>query len=74
MAMPLEFTAVARAEFDDAFDWYAERSVGAAIGFAAAIDVAVESITADPKRFAHTYSGCQRCRLKRYPYCTSSTI
>ncbi len=69
MATALEFIAAARAEFDQAFDWYAERSVGAALGFATAMDVAVESIAADPGRFVHTYSGCRLCRMKRYPYC-----
>ena len=69
MALSLEFTTDARAEFDEAFDWYVDRSVGAAIGFATEIDVAIESIMADPMRFVRTYAGCQLCRLNRYPYC-----
>jgi len=69
MEVALEFTTDARAEFDEAFDWYAARSVGAAIGFATEIDVAIEAIMADPKRFVRTYAGCQLFRLKRYPYC-----
>lgn len=69
MGASLEFDADARAEFDQAFNWYAERSVGAAIGFATEIDVAIESIAADPNRFVRTHAGCQLCRLKRYPYC-----
>lgn len=69
MAEPVEFDAAARREFDEAFDWYAERSVGAAIGFASEVDAVVESIAAAPERFAHTYAGCQYARLHRYPYC-----
>jgi plasmid stabilization system protein ParE len=69
MTVSIEFSIDARAEFDEAFDWYAKRSVGAAIGFASEIDVAVESIIADPERFVRTYAGCQLCRVKRYPYC-----
>jgi plasmid stabilization system protein ParE len=57
----LEFSTDAREEFDEAFDWYAERSVGAAIGFATEIDVAIETIVADPKRFVRTYAGCKLC-------------
>ncbi|MGM0489578.1 MAG: type II toxin-antitoxin system RelE/ParE family toxin, partial [Planctomycetota bacterium] len=68
-AQPIEFDADARAEFDEAFNWYAQRSVAAAIGFVSAVDVAIESILADPNRFVHTYAGCQVCRLKRYRYC-----
>ena len=69
MAVCLKFSNDARAEFDEAFNWYADRSVGAAIGFVTEIDVAIESIMADSKRFVRTYAGCQLCRLKRYPYC-----
>ncbi len=69
MAPNLEFTVGAREEFDAAFDWYAERSRGAAIGFATEIDIAIDSILADPMRFARTYADCRHFRLKRYPYC-----
>jgi len=69
MAPFLNFSTEARTEFDDAFNWYVERSVGAAIGFVTEIDVAIELILADPRRFARTFAGCQLCRLKRYPYC-----
>ena len=68
MAVSLSFNTDARAEFDEAFNWYAERSVGAAIGFVTEIDVAIELIMSDPRRFVRTYAGCQLCRLKRYPY------
>jgi plasmid stabilization system protein ParE len=69
MALSIEFVPDARAEFDEAFNWYAARSVGAAIGFATEVDVAIESISAEPHRFVRTYAGCQLCRLRRYPYC-----
>jgi plasmid stabilization system protein ParE len=69
MANPIEFHAEARAEFDEAFNWYAEHSAGAAIGFVSEIDAAIEKIAADPGRFARTYAGCQQCLLQRYPYC-----
>ncbi|HMO16380.1 MAG TPA: type II toxin-antitoxin system RelE/ParE family toxin [Pirellulaceae bacterium] len=69
MTVSIEFSTDARAEFDKAFDWYAERSAGAAIGFATEIDVAIESILADPTRFVRTYAGCQLCRVKRFPFC-----
>ena len=61
MANPIEFDAEAREDFDDAFGWYAERSLGAAIGLASEIDAAIEKIIADPERFAKTYAGCRYC-------------
>lgn len=69
MTSPIEFTPEAKAEFDEAFDWYAERSTSAAIEFANEVDAAISLITADPQRHFRTYVGCQLCRLRRYPYC-----
>lgn len=66
--MAVEFSEEARAEFDEAFDWYAERSVGAAIGFATAVDSAIERIQGDPPRFPRTFADCQTCSVIRYPY------
>lgn len=63
-----EFDTEARAEFDEAVQWYAERSEGAAIGFISEVDLAIGTIMADPARFPRTYAGCQRCTLHRYPY------
>jgi plasmid stabilization system protein ParE len=69
MALSIEFGPEARADFDAAYDWYADRSLAAAIGFASEVDVAIEAIAAAPDRFVRTYAGCRSCRLKRYPYC-----
>ena len=69
MAIAVKIDSAAREEFDEALDWYAERSTGAAIGFAAEIDAAIEKIAADPGRFPKTFADCQRCSVNRYPYC-----
>ena len=68
MANPVEFESGARKDFDDAFDWYAKRSPGAAIGCASEVDVAIEKIVADPERFPKTYAGCRCCSLNHYPF------
>ena len=65
----IEFVDAARDEFDEAFDWYAKRSHGAAIGFATAVDAAIDLILSDAGRFPRTDADCQYCRLERYPYC-----
>lgn len=64
----VEISGSARDVFNEAFDWYAKRSIGAAIGFVSEIDAAIEKISADPARFPRTYASCQRCMLNRYPY------
>jgi plasmid stabilization system protein ParE len=62
-----EFDPAARAEFDEAFDWYAKRRRPAAIGFVAAVDATIEAILQAPDRFATTSAGCRFARTKRYP-------
>jgi plasmid stabilization system protein ParE len=69
MATSVEFGPAARSEFDEAFDWYARRSHGAAIAFASEVDTAIEKIAADPERFAGTHAGCRYCAIPRFPYC-----
>ena len=68
MAKPIEYLSGARIDFDESFDWYAERSVGAAIGFASAVDEALDNILNDSGRFPLTHGGCDYCGLKRYPF------
>lgn len=68
MAERNEYLADARVDFDESFDWYAKRSSPAAIGFAAAVDEAIQNIAAHPTQFQLTYGGCRYAALKRYPF------
>jgi plasmid stabilization system protein ParE len=68
MAKPVEFHGGARADFDESFDWYAERSVRAALGFSTAVDEAIAEIIANPDRFPTTFGGCRYYQLRRYPF------
>jgi len=68
MAKTIEYLSEARVDFDESFDWYAQRSVGAAIGFVSAVDEVIDQVTADPQRFPFTHGGCQYCLLNRYPF------
>ena len=68
MAKAIEYLTDARADFDESFDWYRARSAGAAIGFASAVEEAMDKIVADPDRFPSTHGGCRYCTLKRYPF------
>jgi len=69
MARSVEFDEASQAEFIEAFDWYAKRSHGAAIGFASAVDVAIERIAENPDRFPTTFAGCRYCKVERFPFC-----
>jgi plasmid stabilization system protein ParE len=68
MAKIIEFGPGARVDFDESFDWYAERSHAAAIGFAQAVEDAFDKILKNPRRFSATVRGCRYCALKRYPF------
>jgi hypothetical protein len=47
MAKPAEYHEDARVDFDESFDYYRQRSAGAALGFTAAVDEAIDQILAN---------------------------
>src|SRR5688572_6159846 len=68
MAKKIEYLDGAKLDFNETFDWYAERRVEAARGFAIAVDEALERIVDDPNRFPVIRRNCRYCTLKRYPF------
>lgn len=66
--LPVDFLPDARADFDESFDWYAERSAEAAARFANAVDAALSAVASDPKRFEAVDDLHQECPLKRFPF------
>ena len=64
----IEYLRKARDDFDQSFDWYAERSAEAAIGFAVAVDDAIDRVLEDPSRFPTLSGSCAYCSLRRYPF------
>jgi toxin ParE1/3/4 len=68
MAKPVEYHEDARLDFDESVDYYRQRSTGAALGFTAAVDEAIDQILANPGRFPAIHGGCRYCALKGYPF------
>ena len=68
MAKRIELHEGARQDFDESFDWYAERSADAALGFVAEFEAAVERIPIETQRFPHAAADCQYVALRHYPY------
>jgi plasmid stabilization system protein ParE len=66
--LPVDYLPAARRDFNESFDWYAERSVRAAVGFTNAVDLALSAISADPKRFAKVDEHHRECRVGRFPF------
>jgi plasmid stabilization system protein ParE len=58
----------ARAEIEEAFAWYAARSVPAAEQFVVAVDEAIIEIERDPERNRMFHGRLRRLLLAHYPY------
>jgi plasmid stabilization system protein ParE len=64
----VEFHPAAKDEYDESFDWYAKRSVRAALGFAAEVSDASVRIAKSPEQFPDVDSVHRECRHRRYPF------
>lgn len=66
--LPVDYLPGARCDFDESFDWYAERSPQAAARFANAIDDALSAAAEDPERFAAIDQRHRECPVRRFPF------
>ncbi len=66
--LPVDFLPGARRDFDESFDWYAERSKQAAVRFVNAIDISLAAIAANPQRFAAVDKVHWECPVRRFPF------
>lgn len=64
----VDFHPGARSDYDESFDWYAQRSQRAAIAFATAIDEVIERISVDPDRFLRLDDLHGECPVMRFPF------
>lgn len=60
--------AAARADLQNAHDWYQERCAGLGDEFLAAIAEALLRLEANPERFPVYYRGFRRALTRRFPY------
>lgn len=65
---PVEYLFDARRDFDESFDWYADRSMRAAVRFAAAVEAALARISADPTQFSSRDGVHRECSVKKFPF------
>jgi plasmid stabilization system protein ParE len=65
---PIDLLPGARKDFDESFDWYAERSIEAAVRFANAVDDAYRRIATAPEQFAALDLLHRDCPVMRFPY------
>jgi plasmid stabilization system protein ParE len=66
--LPLDFLPGAQSDFDDSFDWYAERSPLVAVRFANAVEEVLRRIATDPDQFASIDLRHRECLVRRFPF------
>jgi plasmid stabilization system protein ParE len=60
--------AIAEADIDEAYAWYAARSVQAAARFLDTVALTLTAISRHPESFPTAYPGLRRALLPRYPF------
>jgi toxin ParE1/3/4 len=65
---PVIFTLSARAELIDAQDWYESEAPGLGRRFRAAVDAAIERMSANPRQFPIVHKNIRRTLLRHFPY------
>lgn len=69
MSLPVVFRRAARAEFDDAADWYDQRRPGRGATFTAAVRQVLSQIAAQPRLYAEVFQDVREAPVAKYPYC-----
>jgi plasmid stabilization system protein ParE len=69
MSLAIVFRRAARAEFDDAADWYEQRKAGLGAAFTLAVQQVLDQITAQPDFYPQVYRNVREALVSGYPYC-----
>jgi len=69
MNLPIQFKSIAKAEFDEAVDWYEIRRSGLGTKFARAVREVLELISSAPTIHAKVLDDVREAIVPRYPYC-----
>jgi toxin ParE1/3/4 len=69
MKLPVVFRQAARAEFDDAADWYEQRRAGLGASFTSAVQQVLSQISGQPELYPRVYRDIREALVSGYPYC-----
>ena len=67
-AKSVEFHEEARAEFEEAFDWYLARHEATASNFSTELGQAIDMIAVGPQRWPRSLHGTSKFLLHRFPF------
>lgn len=69
MSLRVLFRRAARAEFDEAVDWYEKRRTGLGDRFAVAVDAILDGIVAQPDFYPIVMEDIREALIPGFPYC-----
>jgi plasmid stabilization system protein ParE len=68
MTLPVVMRVQARAEFDEAFDWYEQQRAGLGIEFAEQVQAVFDRISGMPELHAMVYKDVRKALVRKFPY------
>ncbi len=68
MSLPVRFLPEARAEYDDAIDWYEQRRPGRGAAFIARVREVLTRISANPQMHGTVYQDVRKALVTQFPY------
>jgi len=68
MSLPVVLRREARAEFDEAIDWYERSKAGLGVEFAERVQVALDRIAASPEAPPVVYRDVRKALVRQFPY------
>ena len=68
MILPVVFLPEARAEFDEAANWYDQQKLGLGIDFIKHVDKAIDAIAKMPRMHQIVHKNVRRAVVRKYPY------
>ena len=69
MSFTIIFRPEARAEFDEAYDWYEGRRVGLGEAFADQVQLVLDRIAVTPGMHPAVFGDVRKAVVVRFPYC-----
>jgi len=69
VSLPIIFRPEARAEFDEAYDWYEGQNAGLGEAFADQVQQVLDRIAAMPQMHATVLGDVRKAVVVRFPYC-----
>jgi hypothetical protein len=73
VSLPIIFLPEARAEFDEAYDWYEQQRPGLGEAFADQVQPILDRIAIMPRMHAAVFGNVRKAVVPRFPYNTTRT-